>query len=266
MNSRRGRAATSWSSSSSARTRTSRNSTSECVLHTLTNDEARPTRVWEVCLWREYATRHVYATVPLGRGSRKKKQQRSQSRAPTKFAISVLPIYIYLECLESFHLSRALRVKYCSFRFEEPRHFFDYNARLLVFGVCLRIVIIYLIRYFAEMPWAAIPYGDAGRRRALAARCGVRGIPTLATIGSDGVVINQKAKESAIADAKVRKERRASTAYIMVRSSNLVGSGSAVEQQYNSTATSVCREVYHRAGQGRGGEGRGGQTVLSWSG
>jgi len=53
------------------------------------------------------------------------------------------------------------------------------------------------------MPWAAIPFGDAGRRRALAARCGVRGIPTLATIGSDGVVINQKAKESAVADAKV---------------------------------------------------------------
>lgn len=56
--------------------------------------------------------------------------------------------------------------------------------------------------YFAEMPWAAIPFSDATRRRALAARCGVRGIPTLATIGADGVVINQKAKESAIADAK----------------------------------------------------------------
>lgn len=54
------------------------------------------------------------------------------------------------------------------------------------------------------MPWAAIPFSDATRRRALATRCGVRGIPTLATIGADGVMINQKAKESATADAKVR--------------------------------------------------------------
>eukprot|EP00903_Cladosiphon_okamuranus_P008393 g8069.t1 len=56
--------------------------------------------------------------------------------------------------------------------------------------------------YCGEMPWAAIPFIDAARRRALAARCGVRGIPTLVTIGADGVVINQKAKESAIADGK----------------------------------------------------------------
>lgn len=68
-------------------------------------------------------------------------------------------------------------------------------------------------RYFGEMPWAAIPFGDATRRRALAARCGVRGIPTLATIGADGVVINQKAKESALADGKVRMRVRVRVRY-----------------------------------------------------
>ena len=66
-----------------------------------------------------------------------------------------------------------------------------------------------ITRYFGEMPWAAIPFDDATRRRALAARCGVRGIPTLATVGSDGVVINQKAKESAVADDKVSQRQHA---------------------------------------------------------
>ncbi|CAM9377780.1 unnamed protein product [Ectocarpus sp. 4 AP-2014] len=56
--------------------------------------------------------------------------------------------------------------------------------------------------YFKDMPWAAIPFGDVNRRRALATRLGVRGIPTLTTIDRDGVVINQTAKEAAIADAK----------------------------------------------------------------
>lgn len=62
--------------------------------------------------------------------------------------------------------------------------------------------------YFREMPWAAIPFGDVNRRRALATRLGVRGIPTLTTIDRDGVVINQTAKGAAIADAKVRQVDR----------------------------------------------------------
>lgn len=62
--------------------------------------------------------------------------------------------------------------------------------------------------YFREMPWAAIPFADANRRRALATRLGVRGIPTLTTIDRNGVVINQTAKGAAIADAKVRQVYR----------------------------------------------------------
>lgn len=62
-------------------------------------------------------------------------------------------------------------------------------------------------RYYAEMPWTAIPFSDAERRRDLAQRLGVRGIPTLITIDPDGSVINQAAKGSAFADAKVRCAR-----------------------------------------------------------
>lgn len=53
------------------------------------------------------------------------------------------------------------------------------------------------------MPWAAIPFSDVGRRRAIAQRLGVRGIPALATVRSDGVIINQTAKGAATQDAKV---------------------------------------------------------------
>lgn len=53
------------------------------------------------------------------------------------------------------------------------------------------------------MPWAAVPFEDTARKRALAQRLGVRSIPTLATVGPDGVVINQLAKASVLADPKV---------------------------------------------------------------
>eukprot|EP00904_Undaria_pinnatifida_P007040 jgi/Undpi1/3466/HiC_scaffold_16.g06838.m1 len=56
--------------------------------------------------------------------------------------------------------------------------------------------------YFATMPWSAIPFSDASRRTALNQRLGVRSIPTLVTIGADGLVINQTARASAFADAK----------------------------------------------------------------
>lgn len=58
-------------------------------------------------------------------------------------------------------------------------------------------------RYYGEMPWASIPFSDAVRRRALAQRLGVRGIPALATVGLDGVLINQTAKAAAMQDPKV---------------------------------------------------------------
>ncbi|CAN0513565.1 unnamed protein product [Scytosiphon promiscuus] len=54
------------------------------------------------------------------------------------------------------------------------------------------------------MPWSAIPFTDASRRTALNQRLGVRSIPTLVTIGTDGLVINQTAKGSAYGDPKVR--------------------------------------------------------------
>lgn len=53
------------------------------------------------------------------------------------------------------------------------------------------------------MPWIAIPFSDARRRRALGQRLGVRGIPALATIGPDGVIINQAAKGAAMQDPVV---------------------------------------------------------------
>ncbi|CAM9344144.1 unnamed protein product, partial [Sphacelaria rigidula] len=52
------------------------------------------------------------------------------------------------------------------------------------------------------MPWAAIPFNDESRRRALSHRLGVRGIPALATIGMDGSMINQTSKGAAMADPK----------------------------------------------------------------
>lgn len=59
------------------------------------------------------------------------------------------------------------------------------------------------LRYFAEMPWIAVPFSDARRRRALGQRLGVRGIPALATIAPDGTIINHSARTAAEQDSKV---------------------------------------------------------------
>ena len=54
------------------------------------------------------------------------------------------------------------------------------------------------------MPWAAIPFEDQDRKKALGQRLGVRAIPTLVTVSPDGEVINQTARGAASADAKAR--------------------------------------------------------------
>lgn len=54
------------------------------------------------------------------------------------------------------------------------------------------------------MPWAAIPFEDEARKKALAQRLGIRGIPSLITVSPDGNVINQTARGPAMADSKVR--------------------------------------------------------------
>lgn len=42
--------------------------------------------------------------------------------------------------------------------------------------------------YFGEMPWRALPFGDA-REQTFSQRYGVRGIPSLIIVGPDGQVI-----------------------------------------------------------------------------
>lgn len=45
--------------------------------------------------------------------------------------------------------------------------------------------------YYAEMPWMAIPFGAEGRRRGVANRFGVSGIPALVVLSPDGQVWSQ---------------------------------------------------------------------------
>lgn len=54
------------------------------------------------------------------------------------------------------------------------------------------------------MPWTAIPFEDEARKKALAQRLGIRGIPSLITVSPDGTVINQSARGPAMADSKAR--------------------------------------------------------------
>jgi nucleoredoxin len=50
--------------------------------------------------------------------------------------------------------------------------------------------------YFAEMPWAAIPYSDRDRQAALSKKFKVQGIPTLVILNPDGEVVTLDGREA----------------------------------------------------------------------
>ena len=54
--------------------------------------------------------------------------------------------------------------------------------------------------YFAEMPWASLPYSDRASKERLSSKFGVQGIPTLVVLGPDGELITKNGRSKVSED------------------------------------------------------------------
>ncbi|MEW5306755.1 MAG: hypothetical protein WDW36_009197 [Sanguina aurantia] len=54
--------------------------------------------------------------------------------------------------------------------------------------------------YYAEMPWAAVPYSSSQLRAKISRHFGIQGIPALIMVSPDGAIINRNARTAVLQD------------------------------------------------------------------